>query len=663
MLNKIYEEERAELFQNQWRYLLVVAAFLYSIFGFLDYFMTDKYLVELLSIRASIVILFLLSVIPTNLESTRKYIPFISIPVILWAGIGLVLMSTYVGGFSSSYFGGLLLVFYGISLFLPMPLWSIILVTTTISLSYIGINGYLFGFDKTAIGPIFFLCGAGGLALYSNILNAKTHKLDLKNRLDLEVATKAKERFFANISHELRTPLTLILGPLENLLHTNSNYIDSDILASMDINARRLLRQINQILDISKINNSEIQIHLENGNLVNIIDNLVEGAMPNSRRRKIALSYLGREVTPKFQFDVWKLETVIANLLSNALKFTDEYGHITIDTCLKEDEIVIQVSNSGKGIPTSNLQSVFELFKQVDDSDSRQHFGSGIGLYISKLYVEALGGKIHVSSVPRVETVFTVNLPYIPVAGTLLSKGTDNNSILLADLDVVEGQLTSSDIERLELANQNEILRDSKLPLVLYVEDNSSLRDYVKKSLQQKYRVVMAYDGINGLAQVKRLKPDFIISDQMMPRMTGTELCKIIKGDLETSTIPFLLLTAKASKADVLSGYEEGVDDYLVKPFNASELDSKISAQLRLKSMLENLGSITKDQNMKDFVGFMKHNVNNPLTIARVASGHLKNNVDTIDKEKIETLLEKLDNAIERITVTVAHMDKDSKLD
>lgn len=666
-LERDYIEQTHKYFKSQWFYLAWVAIFLYFTFGLLDYVTAKEHIVILLSIRFSVVLLFLLGLVPVYVNRLERYIIPTSVIVISWAGLGLAWMSTYTGGFSSSYFGGILLVFYGFSLFLPMPLWGISSISVSIFFGYIFINTIKFGFDSLSFGPCFFLSGGVCLAIYSNIINENNRKREFITGRKLLDVSRSKERFFANISHELRTPLTLILGPIEALSKQKEKKIDEETFDAMNLNAKRLLRQINQILDISKIDNSEEKMIFKNSNLNELIEDLVRSCYSQISKKSLSFSCEGLNL-PIFSFDYTKIETVFANLLSNALKFTDENGKITVRAQKKDGNIIVEVKNTGQGIPKDKIGKIFERFGQLDKQDTRASFGTGIGLYVTRNYVEAHSGKIEVDSVENEETTFRVILPYKEShAEAQNSERTDTlkRSVLLADVQVSEANINKDTKDELKRLNQVELEKSDELPLIVSVEDNESLRNYIKKELSDDYRVCVAENGSSGLELIRECRPDLIISDQMMPIMTGTELCQEIKADNDLSTTPFLLLTAKGAREDIVGGFEDGVDDYLVKPFNTFELKAKIKAQLRIKNLYEKMNSLELENNAYEIQRYLRHHVNNSLVVAKHASRVIKNDYageKSKESKNIETVVEKLERSINNIEKAVMEVDKDSKI-
>ncbi len=427
-------------------------------------------------------------------------------------------------------------------------------------------------------------------------------RMRLKNQLKLEQveAEKMKEldhlksRFFANISHEFRTPLTLILGPLEQLHAEQFKGNLKEVYAMMLRNGQRLLRLINQLLDLARLEAGRMSLQARPENIVSFIKGLVLSFASAAERKRIALSISAEEENIVVYFDRDKLEKIVSNLLSNALKFTPEGGRVSIQLSvtseqsppkqlITDDWLLITIKDTGPGIPADQLDKVFDRFYQVDASHTREHEGTGIGLALTKELVELHHGEILVESEAGRGTRFILRLPLgkehlrpEEVAGDQ-ARGKEQGAIE-RDFDFPSIR-PSTDPSIQEPATSDETI-------VLIVEDNRDVRQYIRQYLEPAFKVIEAVDGMDGVQKALDLIPDLIISDVMMPKRDGNELCSILKTDEKTSHVPIIMLTAKADSESKVHGLETGADDYLIKPFDSKELLARVHNLIKQRRQL-----------------------------------------------------------------------------
>ena len=388
---------------------------------------------------------------------------------------------------------------------------------------------------------------------------------------------KVKNQFFSNISHELRTPLTLILGPSSDLVNDEDlSSKQRKTLSFINNNARRLLRLINQLLDLSKLEAGKLDIRVSQQDIVQFVATLTKAFDSLAQSRQIRLLFESPEEQLYVFYDSDKLEQVIINLLSNALKFTKEGGRVKVTVLRSDTNCLISVEDTGIGINKEQLPYIFDRFFQADNRESREHEGTGIGLSLTKELVELHGGNIQVESEYGKGSIFKIYLP-------LGSEHFKDHQI--HKLGHVEKPITAS--EEIQFANNMDIDISGDKDMVLLVEDNLEMRSYIKDLIDNQYDVLEASDGLKGLEMAINHVPDLIISDVMMPKMDGTELCKKIKNNEITSHIPVILLTAKASEEDKIRGLQIDADEYLAKPFNKVELQARIENLIRTRKKLQ----------------------------------------------------------------------------
>jgi len=381
-----------------------------------------------------------------------------------------------------------------------------------------------------------------------------------------------KSRFFANVSHEFRTPLHLILAPLEQL---KKNGISRDELEMMRRNAKRLLRLVNQLLDLTKIEHQQLQSEKKNIELFGFVSEIAKSFLPLAQQKNIQYQIDIPERDYVSLCDPDHLEKVIYNLLSNAFKFTPEGKQISIHLHHeKHESIKLTISDTGIGIPKEQIQHIFDRFYQVEGTEQGAFIGTGIGLSLIKELVDLMGGDIQVDSQIEKGSIFTIFLPLNAIDGDLpveeispeysYQQDTANNSAF-------EPKETSS---------------DNNAPLILLVEDHAEMRSYVKQQLSANYRVLEAQDGDVGFDLALQHIPDVIITDLMMPKKNGLELLKDIRKSTQTSHIPVVLLTAKDDSLTRTSSFMSGAEQFLGKPFEMVELMARIKGLLHQREIL-----------------------------------------------------------------------------
>ncbi len=380
----------------------------------------------------------------------------------------------------------------------------------------------------------------------------KLHKID-----------EMKLKFFTNISHEFRTPLTLIQAPLEKLA---GKVRDAESQMHLDIisrNAQQLLSLVNQVLDFRKLEDSQPVLTCSRGDIIDYLSGIFSDFSGGFSKKDIRAGFNSTLSSLLVNFDKEKIRKIVSNLLSNALKFTPVGGEITmsveagIEPNTHTVNLKISVVDNGIGIATEHQEKIFERFYQVSHhSEGGQ--GSGIGLHLVKEYLQLMHGDVELQSVEGEGSTFTIRIPL-----ELIHLEHSTAKPVAGNGGRAEGLVADAET-------------DQAMPLVLVVEDNPDLRVFLKDCLKENYRVIEAANGAKGLDVARKLMPDLIISDIMMPVMDGMEMSKRLKSELVTSHIPIILLTAKISEETKLQGLQLGIDDYMTKPFNLEELLLKI---------------------------------------------------------------------------------------
>ncbi|UOF01264.1 ATP-binding protein [Bdellovibrio reynosensis] len=383
---------------------------------------------------------------------------------------------------------------------------------------------------------------------------------------------RQKTQFFANVSHELRTPLTLIIGPVDQLLKSPEITAKTkELLELIRKNAMALLRQVNDLLDIAKFDAGELAAHYEQIQLNEFVKRIADNFSVLAQEKNIQFTLdLPEEL--KVEVDPDKLQKIVMNLLGNAFKFTPANGkiRISLENKVKEGRpyFVLSVADSGPGIPENQRKNIFERFFQIEDSKVRQKGGTGLGLSIVKDFTDLLQGKVEVSQAQEGGAQFIIEIPMIAPEKTEVF-----TSIHEGSQELTQQQMISELIEE-KSETTPEFYKDeeSDQAVILVVEDNSALRNFVASCLSAEFRCVTAGDGLEGYRQAQLIKPDLILTDLMMPKYDGTYLIDHLRLDQEIKDIPVIVLTARADdklRMDLLS---RGAADYLLKPFPPEEL-------------------------------------------------------------------------------------------
>lgn len=387
---------------------------------------------------------------------------------------------------------------------------------------------------------------------------------------------RLKSRFFSNISHEFRTPLTLILGPADQVIEDTEEGSTRQRLRIIKENAGKLFGLVNQLLDFSRLESGMMRLQVSSGDIVRFLRRVVMSFESWAERKHMSLEFRSDAQAIPGYFDADKLEKIINNLTSNALKFTAEGGRVSVEVVCKGGSrsaptenvrLEITVRDTGPGISAEHLPHIFDRFYRVDETHTAE--GTGVGLALTKELVDLHHGTVTVESTPGKGSVFTVTFPIEHSA--------------YAPSEIAESVPQIERREHAEAEASSEVKRpvpttapaDGK-PIVLIVEDNADLRAYIREYLEVDYAVQEAGNGKEGYDRATEIVPDLVISDIMMPGMDGTELCRALKQDVRTSHVPVILLTARADTESKIEGLEIGADDYVTKPFDSKELVARV---------------------------------------------------------------------------------------
>ena len=478
------------------------------------------------------------------------------------------------------------------------------------------------------------------LAVQQSRLYQKTRQ-QAERLLELD---RQKTEFFQNISHEFRTPLTLMMGPLESVVSQKQDLPFEQAEIALR-SCRRLLRLVNQLLDIQRIDAGRVQARFRPCDLVDMLDQIVEAFRPYCQKKNLRLI---SELNPcsLVYLDPEKFDKVIYNLLSNAMKFTNAGGIIAVKVEPAGNHIRIQVKDTGIGIRTEQIPHLFERFRQAEGSVNRSYEGSGLGLALVKELVELHGGQISVESIYEAGTTFTVwlqtgtaHLPIDQVLEIPTQVELSRAAVELADLELSDSDLAGD--ARESLANGEDTdspithhpSPNTQSKTILVVDDNPDLRAYVSRILRASgFEVVQARDGAEGYSVAKTKHPQLIVTDLMMPVVSGWDLIAMLRSDDILKGTPIILLTAKVDEDTRIEGAEMGADAYLAKPFNDRELLAEVRNLLALKEnerRVSELNTYLTESVLKRFLP--------PTMVRGAASGQLT--LDLRPEPRLVTIL------------------------
>ncbi len=426
------------------------------------------------------------------------------------------------------------------------------------------------------------------LIIYA-FLHQIRHEEKMKHAIQMERMEKRKQkelsqmklRFFTNISHEFKTPLTLIIGPLEQLIaeqHGNSRLRHK--LTQISLNSRRLLELINQLIDFRKMEQDVLPLDKQQNDLIITIQKIMELFKGTAIKKEIGFLLHTDAEEIIFNFDRDKIEKVLSNILSNAFKYTEKGGNIEVAVTLNSNNnVCITVTDSGTGIPKEKIKKVSEWFYSgaKQNMEPQEASGSGIGLAYSKKLTELHGGTFIIENAAKKGTRVLITLPYD-------QKHPEKDSEKEMPQNYIETEITANYPEQPEAPEKTEL---TNAPRILIVEDDDELRTYVRTILNRYYLVDEAKNGADGLEMARKNDYDLIVSDVIMPKMSGTEMCKRLKSNIKTSHILVVLLTAKNDLYSEIEGYKTGADSYIGKPFLPTQLTAVIVNLLKTRQHIK----------------------------------------------------------------------------
>lgn len=637
------------------RIALVLTSVIYPLFGILDYLIAPpEWLPVFFAARVFVTLTSVLLLVLLKREFFERNWRWVTSVHAILLGLGISLMIPSMGGFTTGYYAGLLLVMLGAGLLYIWPRNLILLTHGAIVASYIIPNAFIFDASQlaVAISNLFFLVSIAITVVAGQVLNFNAQREQVGGELmlqktkasleraheELKQLDKFKSQFFANITHELKTPLAMILSPLELMKGGDMGRFteeQSATIHTMFRNSMKLLKLIQDLLDLSKLEESRIRLRVAEQDLVAYLRGLTASVQPLAQRKNIEMTFESDVESAAVWYDQDRLERVFVNLLSNAAKFTPEGGRIRVILHDGGDHLLASVVDNGPGFPADKAERVFERFYQVDMGGTRRYGGTGIGLALARELVLLHAGRIWAEAEEGRGAAFHVKLfkgrdHFRPEA---LDRRGDRRDVSTGkrgeDRGIVDWsvQLSARDDYRLldiaEATERRIVERDadegSRPYTVMIVEDTPDIIRLVHMALRQHFKILAAEDGLKGLELAKRLRPDLIVTDYMMPGIDGMEMARRLRQEPTLKTVPIIMLTARGDVDDRVAGMESGVNLYLTKPFHPKELLSSVRTLLDIRENQADDLMNTSVDSLEKVASGLAHEINNPLNYIKNA--------------------------------------------
>ena len=610
------------------RLAIIISMILFVSFLLLDWVYTPQHIKTFAIIRFSVALLeFFLLVMARRTESHRGFLNLAMAMVIIDA-VGIAVMIQILGGFLTSYYQGLNIIVMGMIVVIPFAFresiilyvltWAVYAVPSVIKIisgqDLMIVNGQSIPLWRFVINNLFFLTSIILVGAFGSRIMDSIRRRELRNRIQLEETTgklqesndklksldELKTQFFANVNHELRTPLTLMLAPIKAVLDGRMGRLSpviKDTLETMQRNGYKLLKLINNLLDLTKLEEGKMRLKIKTINFVEFTSALLSSVKPLADQKQIRLYFQHPPHDVELVLDPDQFEKVVLNLLSNALKFTPRGGKITLYIEDRDRAISLIVEDTGIGIPANMLESIFDRFSQVDGSMSRAHEGTGIGLSLVREIVALHQGSVRAESELGKGSRFIVDLmkgeEHFPSDALdrrqeehpvgLRRRTTDVLEPRVQDIVTDSHRLHLVDLEHVDLQDAGAANTKTHDALILAIDDNPEVLKLMKMLLSDEFDLELATSAEKGLAIMKEKGPDLVLCDVMMPGMDGHAFSRAVKSDQALKHIPIILVTARTGAEMLDEGMKAGADDYISKPFDSVELKARIRALLRIR--------------------------------------------------------------------------------
>jgi putative nucleotidyltransferase with HDIG domain len=640
---KLFEERLYKEYDMRGRAKLaiIISMILYPSFLLLDWVYTPQFLRLFLTIRLVVVLLHVLLLFLFTRTKTNRGFINLGMAMVIFDAAGIATMIQVMGGFLTSYYQGLNIIVMGMIVVIPLAFREAIILYALTWASY-AIPSFInisrrFNPNispasewRFVVNNLFFLTSIIIVGAFGSYIMDSIRRRELRSRIQLEETTaklqesniklktldELKMQFFANVSHELRTPLTLILAPLGPMLDEKMGRISAkqrETVETIRRNGFRLLKLINNLLDLTKLEEGKMRLKIKNVDFTDYINSQLSAIKPMADRKQIKLYFQHPSYKLEIAIDLDQFEKVIMNLLSNALKFTPERGRITIYLEDKENTILLVVEDTGEGIPQNMLEVIFDRFRQVDGSLSRSHEGTGIGLSLAKEIVKLHSGTIHAESKVGKGSRFIVELKKgeehfsedildrrekdrpVPIR----KRATDLEEPRVQDIVSNFRELQLADLENVEIQPDLAYQEKRYEYHLLVIDDNLEVLKLMKLLLGDEFDLDYSTSAAEGLKILKEKIPDLVLCDVMMPEMDGHQFCRHVKSDETLKHTPIILVTARSGAEMLAEGIDSGADDYIAKPFNAIELKARIRSLLRMRQVEAELALANRNLKMR----------------------------------------------------------------
>jgi response regulator RpfG family c-di-GMP phosphodiesterase/signal transduction histidine kinase len=600
------------------RILCFVGALYFPVFGIVDYAFEFNNFTLFVYIRLSVLLSIGIIYLLTFTKFGNKNVSWLGVIAIFIVSASIILMIICAEKYKLSYYEGLVLIIIGYSLFMRWETKYTVYSCLFVYLTYLSASIFIETIwdIRTIFVYNFFLCSVIILSILSSYFTNKiyfnifksSHELEESNmklqktQVELIEANRNKDIFMANISHELRTPLTLMLLPIKPLMNGKYGALPEmvmDILGMINKNSLKLLKMINDLLDMAKLEDNKMRLNLKKVEAVSFCKGIVDSILPTTEERGLTLNFRHTAEMAEVVIDSEQFEKVLLNLLSNAIKFTPEGGIITLAIDEMDNHVVFTVEDNGEGIPDDMHDIIFDRFSQVDNSATKKHGGTGIGLSLVREIVELHKGTVEVNSEIGRGSRFTVKLlkgdNHItekmidrrkadkPVA--VKKRLDDYERVKMSDVIEDKRQFQLIDLANVSLPEIAGIDLGSHDSTLLLIDDNHDMLSLISMILREEYNILVASSAEEGLKIMREKKPDLVVSDVMMPGMNGYEFCRQVKLDETLRHTPILLVTALSESDRIVEGVDSGADDYLSKPFEPVVLKARIRSLLRMRSI------------------------------------------------------------------------------
>jgi putative nucleotidyltransferase with HDIG domain len=626
---------------------------LYAGFIGLDAVYAPKYFLPFLFLRLGVMAAVVVIMVLLNRIKTSHGVMNLALVLALVDAAGIAVMIFILGGFLTSYYQGLNIIVMGMIVLIPLAFRYTIYLYVSVWMMYAvpSIIRYFVGEKSQGIAEMLKAMGGTEIQVWRFVVNNLTflssiivvgaigssymesiRRRELRSRLQLEETTdqlkesneklksldELKTQFFANVNHELRTPLTLMLAPLKSLLEGRTGKLSpalKDTLDTMQRNGYKLLKLINNLLDLNKLEEGRMRLKVRTVNLVDFVPPLLASVKPLADQKQLRLYFQHPPHPVELTIDTDQFEKVLFNLLSNALKFTNKGGKITIYIEDKDHTVTITVEDTGIGIPANMLEQIFVRFSQVDGSKSRAQEGTGIGLALAKEIVAVHKGSIKAESELGKGSRFIVEMHKgedhfdeevldrrsedLPIG--LRRRTTDVEEPRVQDIVTDYRRLQLVDLEKVDLGGGRVDEAKVHDALILCIDDNPEVLKLMKMLLADEFDLELLTSAEQGLAFLKAKNPDLVLCDVMMPGMDGHAFSRAVKNDEALKHIPIILVTARTGAEMLAEGIKAGADDYISKPFDSTELKARIRSQLRMRQMESELALVNKNLKVRTF--------------------------------------------------------------